>query len=482
MMNYTCPSCKTENTLDLDFTIENYICKSCAMLIDNDKETIVKNVKKPTENVVLDVGQKGKIDAVEYTVVAIVVKKYGSAVYWREYYLKDQNLNNAFLSESNGHWVFMLPKEMPEKEFKFHAEYAGKKYRWYESSPNSIAAATGFFENQLKFTLANYKEFVNATEMVSVEEVGDERNFFWGKHISKDEIRRQFKPHYMPNYSGVGVVQPYYVNPRQLLNIFVVVALIISLFQFYNTISRSNYEVFNDNIRYDSVRSKELISKSFELNGSSAPLNVKLSTNVDNSWANIELSLINENSNEVEYTSQDIEQYHGYEGGESWSEGGKVKDFNFCGVAPGKYHFSISAQKQGFEQPAGETYFSPDKQKSFTYTGDGFVDVIILARADKTAYNLTNLQSNSPVIYNELQQAKDFKLKNPNFSANIPDSDSSNPNFAIQAFWKPVSFWNYFIILGIMALLVGLNYWGKYLFDKAKWENSNNSPFNTYTN
>ena len=33
-----------------------------------------------------------------------------------------------------------------------------------------------------------------------------------------------------------------------------------------------------------------------------------------------------------------------------------------------------------------------------------------------------------------------------------------------------------------MALLVALNYWGKYLFDKAKWENSNYSPFNDLTN
>ena len=479
-MNYICPSCKTENTLELDFTIESYICKSCAMLSEQGK--IIKNVKKPTENVVLDIGQKGKIDGTEYTVVAIVVKKYGSSVFWREYYLKNQNLNNAFLSESNGHWVFMLPKEKPAKEVNFHAEFNGKKYRWYESTPNSIEAATGFFEDQLKFSLANYKEFVNGTEMVSLEEVGSEKNFFWGKHIPKSEIKRQFKPYYMPNYSGIGIIQPYYVSPTQLLNVFAIVALLISIFQFYNTVSRSNYEVFNDNIRFDSVRGKELISKSFELNGASAPLNVKLSSNVDNSWANVELSLVNENSNEIEYTSQDIEQYHGYEGGESWSEGGKDKEFNFCGVAPGKYHFSISAQKQGYEQSAEATFFSPDGQKSFTYTGDGFVDVITLATAGKIAYNLENLQTNDSAIYKELQQAKDFKLKNPTFSANIPDSDSSNPNFAIQAFWKPVSFWNYFIILGIMALLVGINYWGKYLFDKAKWEDSNYSPFKEYGN
>lgn len=477
MMVHICPSCKTENGIDLDFTVENYVCKSCAMLIDTENKTIVKRVKKPTENVVLDIGQKGKIDGTEYQIVAIVVRKYGSSVFWREYYLKDKNLNDAFLSESSGHWVFMLPKKMPQKEFKFHAEFEGKKYRWYESSPNNIEAATGFFEDKLKFTLATYKEFVNGTELVSTEQVGSERKFFWGKHVSRYEIKRQFKPSYMPNYSGIGIVQPYYINVRELINVLVIVALLMSIFQLFNTISRTNYEVLSDRIRFDSVHNKELISKSFDLQGASAPLNVKLYSNVDNSWANVELSLINEKTNEIEYTSQDVEQYHGYEGGESWSEGSKNKEFNFCGVAPGKYHFAINAQKEGFEQPVGETFYSPDGTKSFTFTGDGFVDVTIIASQDRTAYNLDNLKNNDSLIYNEIQQAKLFKISNPDFSASIPDKDSSNPAFDIQANWQPVSFWNYFIILGIMLVVVLLNYWGKSVFDKAKWENSNYSPF-----
>ena len=482
MKTYICPSCKTENILTIDIEIEHYICKSCSNLINPETGTILKSVKKPTENVVLEVGQKGKIDGIEYQVIAIVVRKYGTSVFWREYYLKDKDKNDAFLSESSGHWVFLQPKEMPKKDFKFHAEFNGKKYRWYESTPNNIDAATGFFEDKIKFSLANYKEFVNGTEMVSIEQVGAEKTFLWGKHIPKSEIKRQFKPNYMPNYSGIGIVQPYYINIKQLINVLAIVALLMSLLQLYNTVSRTNYEVFSDKIRFDSVRNKELISKSFDLNGASAPLNVKLHSNVDNSWANVELSLVNEKTNEIEYTSQDIEQYHGYESGESWSEGDKNKEFNFCGVAPGKYHFAINAQKQGFEQPSGETFYSPDGTKSFIYDDLGFVDVTTLATGEKMSYNLSNLQTNDSIIYSELEKAKEFKLKNPNFSATLPDTDTQNPTFEIQAFWRPVSFWNYFIIIGIMIVLVLLNYWGKYLFDKEKWKNSNYSPFNEYTN
>jgi hypothetical protein len=202
-----------------------------------------------------------------------------------------------------------------------------------------------------------------------------------------------------------------------------------------------------------------------------------LYSNVDNSWANVELSLINEKTNETEYTSKDIEEYHGYEDGESWSEGSKNEEFNFCGVAPGKYHFTISAQKQGLEKMSAESYFSPDGKKSYTLDTYGFVDVIIVGTQDKTSYNLENLEINNPEIAQELKVAKEFTKSNPNLTATIIDNDTTNPSVDIIANWKPVTMWNYFIILIIMVALVVLSFWGEYAFEKEKWSNSANSPY-----
>lgn len=64
------------------------------------------------------------------------------------------------------------------------------------------------------------------------------------------------------------------------------------------------------------------------------PLNVEAFSNVDNSWATFDVSLVNEKNNEVITATKDIEYYHGYEGGENWAEGNKSVDYNFCGVAP----------------------------------------------------------------------------------------------------------------------------------------------------
>lgn len=478
-MEKICPKCNHINHLDLELSIEQYICSKCKGLIDATENKFLKEISYSRYITTLSIGQKGTIENTEYTVVAIVTRKTGRNYKWSEYYLKDKNLNDAFLSESEGHWVFMKPLSQPFQTTRYAATFNGESYRKYETTQCSIDSAQGFFEDSIKFGVASYAEYVRGEKMISVEDQGENRKYYLeGRHFSKSELKRAFKNlDFIPSKNGYGIVQPFFINTKQLINVFGIVAVIISLLQFYFYTTRTNYEVFKDNIRFDSVRNKEMISQSFELKGASAPLEVKLYSNVDNSWANVELSLVNEKTNETEYASKDIEQYHGYEGGESWSEGSRNEEFNICGVAPGKYHFAISAQKQGFEKATGETYFSPDGKKSYTVDNLGFVDVTIIGTQDKTSYNLENIENNNPEIANELKTAKEFAKANPNYSWAAVDHDTTNPTVDIVANWKPVTLWNYFIILIIMAILVGLSFWGKYAFEKEKWSNSANTPY-----
>ncbi len=485
MISHICPVCKTENTHHLTFYVMDYVCKSCNSLIKTATNTSRGKVNKPTENVVLDIGMKGVLNGTEYTVVAIVVKKYGATTYWREYYLKDKLLNNVFLSESEGHWVLMFPKELPLKEFKYYCEFEEKNYRWYETTPNSVHSAAGFFEDRFEMKLSTYKEFVNGTEMVSWEETGDKKQFFWGKHIPKSEIKRAFKPSFMPNYYGIGIVQPFYYNVKQMVNILGVTAILISLLQLYVYISRTNKTVFEEKINFSEVKNKELVSKSFDLSGGSAPMKVNIFSEVDNSWANTEISLVNETTNEITYTSQDLEFYHGYTDGESWSEGSKSKEINFCGVAPGKYHFLISAEKEVTPLPTSVSYPGTEG-KTVSINPSGFVEV-----RDNLTGNLTTYGDIATYKKDSANAAENEKNKRAQDSASglsavpVPqpteiEMNPENQTITLKATWLPVSMWNYFIVMILLAVFVGLSYWGKYAFDKSKWSNSSNSPYPKY--
>ncbi|MGN7708026.1 DUF4178 domain-containing protein [Chryseobacterium sp. 22543] len=482
-MHYVCPACESENKLDLTFPVEEYVCQTCSHLIDVAGNKNIKHLKVPTENVVLDVGQKGKIEGVEYTVVAIVVKKYGNSIFWREYSLKDSKGNDAFLSESDGHWVFLIP--MHPDDFKGKNSklptYLGRTYRWYENSQCSVEAAAGFFEEHVDFSLATYKEYVNGTRMISQEKTSKKSQYFYGVHISKHDVKKAFKIGHMPYYTGVGIVQPYYFDIKQAINIFCIAALLICLFQLYVYTSRTNETVFAQTINFTDVRDKEMVSSSFTLSGGSAPLKVNAFSGVDNSWANIQLSLVNEKTNEIIYTSKDIEQYHGYEDGESWSEGSQSEDFNLCGVSSGQYHFLISAEKDG-SLPAFSGLMSPDSKVTLSRDKSGIIEITDLLSGQTTSFTDGKILEKDTSEVARLTKTsfgtqKLDSLINVEAPKLTTDPISSNTYVQLKATWLPVSFWNFGFIIFIMAALFIAMWIGKHFFNVNKWKNSSNSPY-----
>lgn len=488
-MYYTCPLCKTENKIDADFQATEYICRSCSNLIDIQKNTSTKVVKKPIENVVLEIGQKGIIDYTEYTVTGIIIRKYGSTIFWREYYLKDKKGEDAFLSESDGHWVFLHSinaMDVKKKQNGKAAELYERNYRWYETTECTIHAAAGFFEDRLDFGLATYREYVNATQMISNEQSKGSNEYFFGRHISKYKVKKAFGIQNLPNYSGIGIVQPFYFNFKQAVNILAVAALIISLLQLYVVVSRTNKSVFSQEINFADVRNKEMVSKSFELSGGSAPLNVEVSSNVDNSWANVGLGLVNEKNSEIVYASKDIEEYHGYEDGENWSEGSKNETFNFCGVPSGKYHFIISAEKQESPKEITPSYYATsDGSLTLSRDSNGTINVTNNNTMETTAFGDSKMikedttSSLGQFVHQALGKADIDSLLNTNLAARSTTVDE-NKSVKIKAEWLPVSFRNFVFILLFIIGFVAAAWFAKRAFERSKWFNSSNSPY-TYS-
>ncbi|WP_422694597.1 DUF4178 domain-containing protein [Chryseobacterium sp. Mn2064] len=484
-MDHICPICQINNNqMAIDFAVEEFICSHCDKLITIGKTTASKTIKKLVENVVLEVGRKGILYGTEYWVMNIVIKKYGSDTFWREYALKDKAGNNIFLSESDGHWVVLRPVDFAFKEYKYYAEANGKNYRWYETTPCSIYAATGFFEDKLKFGLATYKEYVNGAEMISREEYGASKEFFNGKHISRSEIRKAFGIKELPYRTGIGIIQPFAYNVRQCTNIMAVTALLICLLQLYVVTSRSNQTVFEQNINFAEVNDKEMVSKSFTLSGGSAPLKIHAFSDVDNSWANVGVSLVNEKTNEVISASKDIERYSGFEDGESWSEGSKSEDFNICGIPGGTYHFLISAEKEGGVTDPFKSGFRPEKgdfsiiqNETGTFFLQNDKDKSINSYTDKEALKNAIIEKAGLLKTPKEMGKLDSILINMVPDYGYPSKYEQNSSVKIKAIWLPVSFWNFAIVLICLVLFAGLSYLAKSIFETNKWKNSSNSPY-----
>jgi hypothetical protein len=72
---------------------------------------------------------------------------------------------------------------------------------------------------------------------------------------------------------------------------------------------------------------------------------------LDNSFADLDIDLINEQNNEVESVSVPIEYYQGSDSDGAWTEGAQTQDATLSSFARGKYTLRVEGTWQNFRAP-----------------------------------------------------------------------------------------------------------------------------------
>lgn len=347
-MDFPCFSCNTVTQLNLKFEPSYFSCPNCKTLYGKNEtgQFVYKNqFKKEEYNNAFHIGQKGSFEGLIYTIIGLLIKKY-KGVKWAEYVLQNDEGKFLYLSEANGNFILLEQVEFSENVggHPLSVEYADMTLDQFDYYRPQLVNAEGYFDFNVHNKI-ELIEYINPPYILSFERFEKEQTAFFGKHISRSKIKKAFDTSAIPSKTELGLVQPFIFNIKNLIITFSSVAILILISHWYLNKGRTQQEVLNVSLPFENYTNKEYISPSFELVGSSAPLEISVFSPVDNSWANVQVALINENTNEEIYASKDVEYYHGYTDGESWKEGSTGEDFNICGVKAGKYHLAITPLK-----------------------------------------------------------------------------------------------------------------------------------------
>lgn len=351
MHSFTCTKCSTSTSIDASYDIIDFGCPNCNSLftVKNGVLDFKKQYRNDYLNLVLPIGLKGNFDGVEYEIVCAVVKKVVDSIfYMREYTLKSKNGEYLYLSEGDGHWILLkdVSSEISIQGKPLSVGYGEIEHDIYGYTVSQIVGAYGFFDFQVPASNSTALEYINPPYILSREIINSSTSVYHGKHISKAQVKKAFNYKQLPYQHGTGIVQPFYFNKYHTLIIFIASILLILATNMFINEDRTSPVVLNTELKFSDYSSKEFVSPSFELKGGSAPLNISLASEVNNSWASAGVSLVNESTSEERFAEKDVEFYHGYTEGESWSEGSQNTDFNICGVGPGKYHLVITPSHQ----------------------------------------------------------------------------------------------------------------------------------------
>ncbi|PSL26954.1 DUF4178 domain-containing protein [Chitinophaga ginsengisoli] len=325
-----------------------------------------KNLKNSTPAITL--GATGIIKGIFYKVIGFIVKEernqYQSQ--WREYTLFNEQEGYAFLSEYDGHWIYLREQgktPVPESMGTSGFNYDGKSFDLFNSYGFNIISAQGEFPGNA-FNDGNIKcwEFISPPIMWNREQSPEEGIvWFKGWHVDPDELKKALGDAIIrPTQIGVGAVQPNgYIDLLTLVRNTVIAIGVLILLHLAITSGNSERQLFTHEIYFsDSSTVTTTVINDIHLEKRQSNLMLDIYAPVQNNWMEVEATLINTKTGTEYSASEGVEYYSGVEDGDRWSEGSQNGTFYINEVPSGDYTLKLEATRES-------TYFPV---KSYTLT------------------------------------------------------------------------------------------------------------------
>jgi hypothetical protein len=93
-----------------------------------------------------------------------------------------------------------------------------------------------------------------------------------------------------------------------------------------------------------------VFSKPFDIRGN-RNVRITASANVNNSWADLDVDLVNDQSQEVESVNVPIEYYNGTDSDGAWTEGSQSTDATLSSLPAGKYTLRVEGTWEKWQEP-----------------------------------------------------------------------------------------------------------------------------------
>lgn len=343
--SFSCPACGGIVEIRAVGHSISAACAHCSTLIDtaNDNFKIIKQEHQSSRDSDIPIGSMGVFDAVKWEVIGYVEKKDKSQMsYWEEYLLFNPYFGFRFLIQADGHWSIasIIKRYLPLAGSASEVELDGEKFSVFCRGQSTVEYVKGeFYWRVRKGDEEKYADYIAPPKLLSVEKNKQEVTLSLAEYMQPEVVEKAFGVE-LPKRSGVAANQPppFFGEFSAILKIAGISILAAFLIQW----NMGGGTVVNTSRIHIAQRDTE---KTFSTPVFNLPKRSNLFITsvvpVSNNWMELDLSLVNEGSNETYEAKQVIEYYYGQDGGDSWSEGGQVAESSFSAVPVGNYRLVI---------------------------------------------------------------------------------------------------------------------------------------------
>lgn len=359
-----CPVCGGAVTLRAVGHSVNVACGQCGSLLDVSHED-VKILKKAWESqrpLTIPLGSRGTLDGRVWEVIGYQERSSGSApdgrYAWDEYLLFNPRHGFRFLAQAQGHWTLYrtIKNGMPLPE--------GARFARYFTGPVRVDYVLGEFYWRVKVgDTVQVTDSISPPYVMSVEKGKDETAIAVGAYVPAKDIAAAFAidPGKLPPPKGVAANQPspYAQRLPGVMKAALLATLAATAIQFGQAYRAPSRQALAE--RFDaSTESADRthVSPPFTLQGEHANVCLESQAILDNNWAELSATLVDETTYARRNLIQGMEYYSGIEGGERWSEGDYRATGCFSAVPGGRYRLVLEPDAGVFHRgyPGRQTY------------------------------------------------------------------------------------------------------------------------------
>lgn len=362
-----CPNCGGPLTLVAPDKTERVTCPNCDSLLDVNQGNLsylhALN-PSPAPDFVLPIGTEGTfMGDVKFKIIGATARSVtfdGIKYFWHEYLMYNPMVGFRWLVHSDNHWNFVEPVNPAEVAQSgmlvsgSTVSYDGKNYKIFQDAPAMVEYVKGeFYWRVEQGETVRAVDYISAPKMLSQEMTANEVNWSVGTYMTNAEIEKIFGITDLPKPWGVAPNQPftgsfYYTwGALPLLLLLVVAVLMIPIAGLTSTVLTQQV---NLPAMTNATAAQTIFSQPFDLKGNR---NVRITANatVNNAWADLDVDLVNDQSQEVESVNVPIEYYTGTDSDGAWTEGSQQTDATLSSLPAGKYTLRVEGTWQNWQQP-----------------------------------------------------------------------------------------------------------------------------------
>lgn len=354
---YTCEHCHKPITVKTFPYAQSCACTECGDFYRIHTHGGLKHLKaSPVQEApVLLPGSTGLLQGNTYEVLGFTQKEekniYKSR--WREYTLYNPRTGYAYLSEYDGHWIFL--KECADSPVLLHQKekvftFKKREFLLFNTYKYNVVSARGEFPYHVFDNgETNCSEYIHPPE-IWIQEIDRKEGIRWfnGHHIPPGEIKKAFSATYIPLRVGVGALQPGSLNNYQVFRGSFIAVLLLLLFHVLTNMGKKEQVLFDQFYNFpDSVNTLQIVTPHYELDKRRSNLRFDITADVSNSWFELNATLVNTKTGKQYSMEKGVEYYYGYSGGESWTEGSNREVAYFTRVPSGTYFLEMAGIREG---------------------------------------------------------------------------------------------------------------------------------------